>query len=93
MTGPRTGTRTRGGAPHPPARRRWTGPGVPAPALLGAALSARSAPCSADTVHDRRHAGPSLRMHIFGRAGPGAGLAVPVPRTGPRRGALRRGRA
>ncbi|MFG2861968.1 hypothetical protein [Streptomyces sioyaensis] len=93
MTGPRTGTRTPGGAPFPPARRRWTGPGVPAPALPGATLSARSASFPADTVHDRRHAGPSLRMHIFGRAGPGAGLAVPVPHTGPRRGALRRGRA
>ncbi|MEU5540908.1 hypothetical protein AB0G85_00645 [Streptomyces sioyaensis] len=68
-------------------------PGGPAPAVLGAALSSRSASCSAGTVHGRRHAGPSLRMHIFGRAGPGAELAVPVPHTGPRRGALRRGRA
>ncbi|REK87724.1 hypothetical protein DY245_25200 [Streptomyces inhibens] len=40
-----------------------------------------------------RHLGPSLRMHIAGRAGPGCGPAAPAPYAVLRRGALRRGRA
>lgn len=50
---------------------RRTGTRAPS-ALLGAALSALSATFPAGTFRDPRHSGPSLRMHIFGRAGSGA---------------------
>ncbi|AWN29254.1 hypothetical protein DKG71_26750 [Streptomyces sp. NEAU-S7GS2] len=65
----------RGPAPAPPApvRRHGTGPGVRAPAALGAAFARTPAPPSTGTRHDGCRFGPSLRMHIFAWTGPGRG--------------------